>query len=245
VPVTVVKRTRADQVAELLKRRILSGTYPAGGKLPSELWLAEDLGVNRFTVREAMNQLEQLRLIRRKAGAGTVVLDYRQNAGLDVIEYLVLNERGVVDLGVLANLLEFARVTSSEVAALAAERRSDEDLTTLGVVVAKMQSEKNLSDLLWLDFDFNWALACAARNVMPRLLLNSARGLLSKYSHLLQTLWVSPGTITQGYEYVVDAVRTRDVERTRSLVKWIWTGRHQRFIEAVERGSRPPRERTG
>jgi DNA-binding FadR family transcriptional regulator len=138
------------------------------------------------------------------------VLDYRQNAGLDVIEYLVLNEGGVVDLEVLANLLEFARITSSEVAALAAERRSDEDLTTLGVVVAKMQSEKN-----------------------------------SKYSHLLQTLWVSPGSITQGYEYVVDAVRTRDVERARSLVKWIWTGRHQRFVEAVEKNSRPPSARTG
>ena len=32
---------------------------------------------------------------------------------------------------------------------------------------------------------------------MPRLLLNSARGLLSKYSHLLGTLWVSPGSITR------------------------------------------------
>jgi GntR family transcriptional regulator, transcriptional repressor for pyruvate dehydrogenase complex len=110
--VPVQKRTRADQIAELLKRRILSGVYPAGSKLPSELWLADDLGVNRFTVREAMNQLEQLRLIRRKAGAGTIVLDYRQNAGLDVIEYLVLNEGGSVDLEVLANLLEFARICS-------------------------------------------------------------------------------------------------------------------------------------
>jgi GntR family transcriptional regulator, transcriptional repressor for pyruvate dehydrogenase complex len=241
--VGATKRTRADEVAESLKRRILSGAYPAGSKLPPEQSLARTLGVNRFTVREAMNQLEQLRLILRKAGAGTVVLDYRQNAGLDVIEYLVIDEKGLVDLEVLANLLELARILSGEIAGLAAERRSDDDLRTLAVIVAKIQSENKLSELLWLDFDFSWALACAAQNVVPRLLLNSARGLLKKYSHLLETLWVSPGSITQGYEHVVDAVRARDAERARSLVKWIWTGRHQRFVEAVARASRPsPRE---
>src|SRR5262245_10006658 len=103
-----------------------------------------------------------------------------------------------------------------------------------------MRSEKNLSRLLWLDFDFNWALARAARNIVPQLLMNSVRGLLKKYTPYLQTLWVSPGSITEGYEHVVDAVRSRDAERARSLLLWIWTSRHQRFVDAVGRRSRPP-----
>lgn len=232
------KPTRADQVAEQLKRLILSGAYAPGQKLPPELTLAAELNVNRFTVREAMNQLEQLRLIARKAGAGTIVLDYEKNAGLDVVEYLVLRRDGSVNVEVLSNLLELARIVSAEIASLAAERRSDEDIATLERVVRKLQAEKNVSQLLWLDFDFNWALAGAARNVTPRLVLNSARSLLNKYSHLLATLWVSPGSISEGYEYVVDAVRARDAERARALVRWIWMGRQQRFLEAVER-SRP------
>jgi GntR family transcriptional repressor for pyruvate dehydrogenase complex len=233
------KPTRADQVAEQLKRLILSGAYAPGQKLPPELTLAAELNVNRFTVREAMNQLEQLRLIARKAGAGTIVLDYEKNAGLDVVEYLVLRRDGSVNIEVLSNLLELARIVSAEIASLAAERRSEEDIATLEVVVKKLQAEKNVSQLLWLDFDFNWALAGAARNVTPRLVLNSARSLLNKYSHLLATLWVSPGSISDGYEYVVDAVRARDAERARALVRWIWMGRQQRFLEAVERSSRP------
>jgi GntR family transcriptional repressor for pyruvate dehydrogenase complex len=232
------KPTRADQVAEQLKRLILSGAYAPGQKLPPELTLAAELNVNRFTVREAMNQLEQLRLIARKAGAGTIVLDYEKNAGLDVVEYLVLRRDGSVNIEVLSNLLELARIVSAEIASLAAERRSDEDIATLELVVKKLQTEKNVSQLLWLDFDFNWALAGAARNVTPRLVLNSARSLLNKYSHLLATLWVSPGSISDGYEYVVDAVRARDAERARALVRWIWMGRQQRFLEAVERSSR-------
>jgi len=229
-----------QQVAETLKRRILSGEYAPGDKLPPELTLAEELDVNRFTVREAMNQLEQLRLIERHAGSGTVVLDYSDHASMDVIEYLVVTPSGVVNADVLANLLEFARIVSADVARLAAERRSDDDLRALDHIVAEMRSEKNLSKLLWLDFDFNWALAQAARNIVPRLLMNSVRGLLKKYTPFLQTLWVSPGSITEGYEHVVEAVRTRDAERARSLLLWIWTSRHQRYVDAVGRRSRPP-----
>jgi DNA-binding FadR family transcriptional regulator len=165
------------------------------------------------------------------------VLDYRQNAGLEVVEYLAVSPDGVVNTEVLTSLLEFARMLSKELAGLAAERRGDEDLARLALIVARMQSEKNLSALLWLDFDFNVALAQAAQNIVPRLLLNSVRGLMEKYTPYLETLWVSPGSITEGYEHVVAAVRQRDIERAKSLVLWIWTGRHQRFAESFERSA--------
>lgn len=235
------KRTLASRIAEALKRRILSGAYVPGAKLPPEPALARELDVNRFTLREALTKLEELRLVERRPGVGTVVLDYSRHAGVDVIEYLVLNDDGIVNTEVLANLLESARILSAEVAGLAAERRSEADLRALDVIVAKMRSENNLSRLFWLDFDFNWALSEAARNIVPRLLMNSVRGLLTQYTHLLETLWVSPGSITEGYEHVVDAVRAHDSERARSLFCWIWTGRHQRFVEAAENWQAPPR----
>jgi len=244
--VAAVRRKKAEtpklgtQVAELLKRRILSGVYAPGDKLPPELSLAEDLAVNRFTVREAMNQLEQLRLIERRPGVGTQVLDYSEHASVDVIEYLVVTPEGVVNTEVLKNLLEVARILSADIAELAAQRRDDDDLRALDLIVAEMRSEKNLSRLLWLDFEFNWALAGAARNVVPRLLLNSVRGLLKKYTPYLETLWVEPGTITEGYEHVVEAVRKRDAERARSLLLWIWSSRHERFVDSVGKKSRPP-----
>ncbi len=104
-----------------------------------------------------MKQLEQLHLIERRAGAGTVVLDYGEHASVDVIEYLVVSPDGVVNTEVLANLLELARILSAELAGLAAERRRTEtDLAELDMIVARMRSEKNLSKLFWLDFDFNW-----------------------------------------------------------------------------------------
>ncbi|MBI3179285.1 MAG: FCD domain-containing protein, partial [Deltaproteobacteria bacterium] len=153
---------------------------------------------------------------------------------------LVVTPEGVVNAEVLKNLLEVARILSADIAELAAKRRGDDDLRTLDHIVAEMRAEKNLSRLLWLDFDFNWALAGAAKNVVPRLLMNSVRGLLQKYTPYLETLWVSPGSITEGYEHVVEAVRSRDAERARGLLLWIWSSRHEGFVDSIGKKSRPP-----
>jgi GntR family transcriptional repressor for pyruvate dehydrogenase complex len=233
-------KSLADQVAEQLRREILSGVYAPGDKLHPELVLASELRVNRFTVREAMNKLSQLHLIERRPGAGTVVLDYSRHASVEVLEDLVMSPEGVVNPFVMSNLLETARILSAEVAALAAARRGEADLRELERIAASLAREERLAKLLWLDFDFNWALAGAASNIVPRLVLNSVRGLLRKYAHLLETLFVAPGSITEGYQHVVGAIADRDAERARSLMLWIWTWRHYRFIELV--AQRPPNQ---
>jgi GntR family transcriptional repressor for pyruvate dehydrogenase complex len=237
----LTKRTLlADRVAERLRREILSGLYLPGQKLSSELELAERFDVNRFTVREAMNKLVQAHLIARRPGRGTVVLDYAEHASVDVIEDLVLSAEGKMNPFVVGNLLETARILSAEVAALAAERRSESDLIKLREIVSEMQREQRLSRISALDFDFHWALARAGGNIVPRLFLNSVRGLLQKYGPLLETLYLAPDSIVEGYEHVVAAVSARDAERARSLVRWIWSFRHQRFVDLLEQFERNP-----
>jgi len=185
-------------------------------------------------VREAMNKLAQMHLIARRRGRGTVVLDYAEHASLDVIEDLVLSAEGKLNPFVVGHLLETARLLTSEVAALAAERRSESDLRKLREIVSEMQREKRLSRISALDFEFHWALAKAGCNIVPRLVLNSARGLLQKYGPLLETLYLAPDSIVEGYEHVVAAVSCGDAERARSLVRWIWSLRHQQFVDLLD-----------
>ncbi|MBX3127151.1 MAG: FadR family transcriptional regulator [Polyangiaceae bacterium] len=225
---------RAEEVAELLKRRILSGVYAPGDKIPAETALAVELLVHRFTVREAMNKLEELRLIARRAGVGTVVLPYGEHAGLEVVEYLVVSPEGVVDTKLLSDLLEFARVLGAEIAGLAAERRTEDDLLRLEHVLLSLRRETAVSKLLWLDFQLHTALADAAHNLVPKLLLNGVRGALEKYAPYLETLWVSPGTIMNEYEHVVAAVRNRDDSQARALMRGVWTERHTRFVASFQ-----------
>jgi GntR family transcriptional regulator len=61
------------QLKEQLAFLIRNGTYPVGGKLPSELLISEDLGISRGTVRQAISALVNEGRLYRVQGQGTFV----------------------------------------------------------------------------------------------------------------------------------------------------------------------------
>ena len=63
------KPSKADQVADVLRREIAVGIYPAGSDLPSESRLSARFGVSRPSSREALRVLESEGLIRVTRGA--------------------------------------------------------------------------------------------------------------------------------------------------------------------------------
>jgi GntR family transcriptional regulator len=71
------KHPRYLQLAQTLINEIARGQFPVGGLLPTELALCEQFGASRFTVRSAIGQLVQMRLVTRQAGVGTRVIATR------------------------------------------------------------------------------------------------------------------------------------------------------------------------
>jgi GntR family phosphonate transport system transcriptional regulator len=70
-----------SQIAGELARDIETGTHQVGGRLPTEAQLATQYGVNRHTIRRALDELSDARIIRTEHGRGSFVaedvLDYR------------------------------------------------------------------------------------------------------------------------------------------------------------------------
>ncbi|OYV36043.1 MAG: phosphonate metabolism transcriptional regulator PhnF [Rhodospirillales bacterium 20-64-7] len=70
-----------SQIAGQLAQDISDGLHPVGGRLPTEAQLAEQYGVNRHTIRRALDELANARIIRTEHGRGSFVaedvLDYR------------------------------------------------------------------------------------------------------------------------------------------------------------------------
>ena len=78
----------ADQICERLENGSSQGGYPRG-EILTELRLAEELGVSRTPIREALRRLEQERLI-ESAGKGSVVLGITET---DLLDIMTIRER--------------------------------------------------------------------------------------------------------------------------------------------------------
>lgn len=66
-------RVGAAEIASRMRRDILDGRYQHRERLPAERELAETFGTARGTIRQALEQLEDMRLVQRKLGSGTYV----------------------------------------------------------------------------------------------------------------------------------------------------------------------------
>ena len=123
----------AEEIVSQLRGLILRGEYAVGDKLPPERKLAEELGVNRASLREAIKSLEHMGLVKTRQGDGTRVLDFMQTAGVELVSHLIPGD-GMPNLDVLVDVLDFRRWFAREVARLAAERASAEDLKKLEAI---------------------------------------------------------------------------------------------------------------
>ena len=66
-------KTSYEKAAEKLRAKILKGILPPGARLPTERDLCGLLGISRITVRQALDLLEEEKLILRRQGSGTYV----------------------------------------------------------------------------------------------------------------------------------------------------------------------------
>src|SRR3954464_12574462 len=104
----------AEQAAEELLRRIGSGEWTLGEKLPGETTLAAQLGVGRSTLREAIREL-----------SGKGILDTRQGSGVFVTALDVPENRdAVLRKASIVSVIEARIAIEAEAAGLAAERRT-------------------------------------------------------------------------------------------------------------------------
>ncbi len=120
----------AETVAQQLLGQIRSNGLAPGTRMPSERELMSALGVGRSTIREAMNGLAMLGVLEIRHGQGAFVLNPEGGAALP---------RGIaaaLSRGITLDLFEARRLVEVHVARLAAERRTDADLSEIADCLA-------------------------------------------------------------------------------------------------------------
>src|SRR5450830_193167 len=127
----------AEQIADL----ILQGEFRVGERLPSERSLADRFEISRTSVREAIIALEVQGLVEVRGGSGIYVCD----AATKPVGFIPDGGAGPFEL------LRARWVIESEVAALAAQNRSDADIDKIYTQLAAMG--RNFNDKLANEAD--------------------------------------------------------------------------------------------
>lgn len=145
------------EISAHLEAMIATGRLAPGDRLPSERELAATFGVARASLRDAMRDLENKRLIERRPGRGTTVL-HAPAAVQELYTQLSDAEHQLRDVAELRGTIE------PRVAELAARRATNQNLIELEAVLKNPVAEVLPEESLQLDLEFHMLLAVAAGN---------------------------------------------------------------------------------
>jgi GntR family transcriptional repressor for pyruvate dehydrogenase complex len=152
------KVTLIESVTQQLLAFIREGHLKPGDLLPSERELMEQLQVGRSSVREALRSLETMRVIEVRPGRGAFV---RTPVTEDLVPAHTL--RMLIERDAMMEIVEAREVLEVELAAMAAERASEEDLSEIAGILCDMEAAlDDVERSLALNARFHLAVAGAA-----------------------------------------------------------------------------------
>ncbi len=162
-----------ESVIDEIKRRIADGTLAPGQRLPSNQQLSQELNVGVSSVREALRTLATSGVVSIKQGSGVFVSLQLPSPG-------ELRQRfTITEVTSLSHLMEARRIIEPEVAALAAERATPEQIHTIQDYAQQMNRNFRAGrDWMEADLGFHQSLYISAGNPIIESMLQHVNDLL-------------------------------------------------------------------
>jgi GntR family transcriptional regulator, transcriptional repressor for pyruvate dehydrogenase complex len=209
----------ADKVASQLKKAISQGIFKVGDRLPSERELADQMGVSRPSVREAIQQLALLGILDTVHGGGSVVKNLTEQEIQRPIELIFAEDtQRVLELTEIRLFMEAWAVRK------AAKNRTSADLDQMHRCLEQMEDDfaKGINRFE-LDLMFHNAIASATHNVIYLHFINSVYGLIN-YSIKIHRERVLYGRqdqmrILKDHRKIYDAIGDRDPDAAEAAIK--------------------------
>jgi GntR family transcriptional regulator, transcriptional repressor for pyruvate dehydrogenase complex len=212
-------RSLAHDLVDALGERIRTGVYPVGARLPTEAEIIDEFGVSRTVVRDAISRLQTTGQVITRHGIGSFVQKQSAEAGFKVHPEQLITLREIVAV------LELRIGLETEAAALAAIRRSDENLAKMQAALDRFHQAIELGgDAVEADYAFHNELARATQNVhfaqlfeslgsgqIPRAKLPATALSTQRQSYLR--------TIHQEHESILSAIINQDSESARAAMR--------------------------
>lgn len=209
------KASLADAVFKQLSERILSGRLRDGDRLPAERILAEQLGVNRGAVREGLKRLQQAALIEIRHGGATQVRDWRQQAGLELLPQLLLDDDGQINPEAARGIMQLRSALAPAVAAAAALQGSAALADELQACWTDLETAAHAADRQQAALEFWSVLVAGCGNIAFQLAFNSMRQTYGRIQDLLSQVLDVEFRDTASLAGIIQAIREQDPATAR------------------------------
>ncbi len=201
-----------DGCSDMLREAIVSGELPHGIRLPAERRLAERFGVNRVTIRAALQRLEAEHLITVRQGSGYVVGDYRRVGTLDLVTTLAAQARdSATRTTILRDLLMVRRQLARAVLERLMEHASERGLLEVEAAIERFaaiaERRAKVEDLARADLDVVAALVAATESEVLQLCLNPVAALALRLPRLCEAMYREPKSNVLAFRAVLDLLR--------------------------------------
>ncbi|WP_374645251.1 FadR/GntR family transcriptional regulator [Tabrizicola sp.] len=233
--VKVTPEKLSQTVVRQIEQLILRGILRPGERLPSERDLAEELGVSRPSLRDALADLSERGLLVSRAGSGVFVADVLGSAfSPALIQLFASHDEAVSDY------IAFRRDIEGLAAERAARLGSQTDLRVIDTIFRKMEAahqKRDPSDEAQLDAEFHMAIIEASHNVIMLHMLRSMFDLLRQgvfYNRqMLFRNRMTRDQLLDQHRAMNIALQARDPEAARAAVEAHLAYVEQAFAEQL------------
>lgn len=136
----IPRQSLSDALYRQLLDAIVDGDIAPGQALPAERALAEQAGVNRQAVREALQRLRRTGLIRVVHGGGAYATNWRRDADVAAMPEFVTDGQGRVRAEPSGDLLRMRNALSLDMVVLACRKGTDEQIESIAAAVAHVRA---------------------------------------------------------------------------------------------------------
>ena len=205
-----------EQIVEQIEQSVQRGDLKPGDQLPAERELAEQVGVSRTAVREAVKALREKGLVEAYPGKGTFITSGSSNPMRLSIDRMMRSAQ----VDATSSLVEVREILEPEIAALAAVRATEENLNSLRESVAVMDAAKRDPDAyIEADLDFHLELAEAAANPLILSLIDSIVGVLREQRMRIFEVEGGPDRGQYHHKRILEAMEHQDAQGAREAMR--------------------------
>jgi len=210
----IIKReSTLEVIVQQIKNQIKKGILKPGEKLPSERKLADQLGLSRASVREAIQALAFSGYLEVIQGKGTYILEMATKYD-EIVNFFSEFSNYSLDY-----LMEARIMLEGEFARLAALNANQEEIDEIERVFNEIVNSKDINSFVVKDLKFHLTIAKATHNPIMNGLMKIIGEML--YKETQKIIEISKDTRVNTIETVrnlVQAIKQRNAEQAKELM---------------------------